>query len=153
MPAPDSITINTNHWRVPSAATAFDGWLEGTPSEAEKLQVIAKTIADRANWKPNAQAMALVIKLKSFIGCRVQIEFWDSCMWLFPEEAPYPLNATCRGVILLQDGDFLQAFIEVSNVVEVTTPDGYSSLSYLQKRPESEHVLAPLADLYQITKI
>jgi hypothetical protein len=149
----NSVTVKQNYWRVPSVENAFSGWLEGAPSDAERLQVIAKTIAKRKTWVPNSKALALVEKLKNFIGYRVQIEFWDSCMWLTPREGPYPLNSTVRGVVVLKDGDHLQAFLELSDLAEQPNVDGYSPMAYLQNRAESEFLLAPLADLYSIKKI
>jgi hypothetical protein len=149
----DTITVSTNYWRVPSADRSFQVWLEGAPTPEERMQVIAKTKAARKAWKPSAEAMALVEKLKNFIGYRVQIEFWDSCMWMFPEEGPYPLECDCKGVILLQDGDFLQAFIEVSDTAEQPNSDGYSPMSYLIKRGGSSFDLAPFSDLYSVTKL
>lgn len=149
----DSLTVSQNHWRVPSVERAFDGWLEGSPSEAEKLLVIAKAEADRAAWTPSTEAMALVERLKNFIGSRVQIQFWDSIMFCLEEEGPFPLFAICRGVILLRDGEFQQAYLELSDAVEQPNSEGYSPMSYLQRRADSVFDLAPLADLYQITKI
>ena len=149
----NSVTVKQNYWRVPSVENAFEGWLEGAPSETERLQVIAKTIAERKAWVPNSKALALVEKLKTFINFRVQIEFWDTCMWMFPEEGPYPLNATVKGVVVLQDGDHLQAFLELSDAVQQPNVDGYSPLGYLQERSESEFALSSLADLYSIKKI
>lgn len=153
MSNPNSITITTNHWRVPSAERALDGWLEGSPTEAEKLQVIAQAEAARAAWAPSTEAMALVEQLKAFIGSRVQIEFWDSCMWMFPEEGPYPLVATIQGVVLLQVGEHLQAYLEVSSPIAVPTSDGYDPMVFLLKRPESSHQLAPLSELYSVAFI
>ena len=149
----DSVTISTNFWRVPSVEKAFSGWLEGAPTEAEKLQVIAKTIADRKAWKPNAEAMELVETLKSFIGFRVQVQFWDSIMFLLEEEGPFPLNACVKGVVVLQVDGFPQAFLELSDPAEQPNSDGYSPRAYLEKRSESEFALASLADIYQVTKI
>jgi len=149
----DSLTVSTNFWRVPSVETAFSGWLEGCPTPAERLQVIAKAEADRKAWTPSVEAMRLMEKLKEFTGFRVQIEFWDNCMWLCPEEGPYPLNATCRGVVVLKDGDHLQAFLELSDPAEQPNLDGYSPMSYLQKKGVSAFDLAPLAHLYSIKKI
>jgi hypothetical protein len=149
----NSVTVKQNYWRVPSVENAFSGWLEGSPTETERLQVIAKTIAKRKAWVPNSKALALVETLKTFIGYRVQIEFWDSCMWMLPEEGPFPLNATVKGVVVLKDGDHLQAFLELSDAAEQPNVDGYSPMAYLKKRAESKFLLAPLADLYSIRKI
>jgi hypothetical protein len=148
----DTVTIATNYWRVPSVDHAFDGFLEGTVTEVEKLLVIAKTKAARAAWKPSAKATALVVQLKRFIGSRVKIQMWDCNMWLFPEEAPHPFSADCMGVIVLSIDGFQQAFIEVATVTVLTTPDGYDPMSYLQTRGESKFDLVPLAALYEVSR-
>ena len=33
-------TINAAHWRVPSEARAFDGWLEGRPTPAQRTAIL-----------------------------------------------------------------------------------------------------------------
>lgn len=151
MKAPDSIIVSTNFWRVPSVENAFSGWLEGAPTETERLQVIAKAEADRAAWAPSAEAMELVEQLKQFIGKKVTIQFWDSCMYLLEEEGPNPLVATLEGVVLLPDGEHLQAHMEVSSPIAVPTPDGYDPLVFLLKRSESQYQLAPLSELYSVS--
>ena len=147
------VIVRQNHWRVPNPERAFDGWLEGQPSDAERLKIIANAEAARAAWKPSAEGMALVKTLKTFIGQKVQIQFWDSIMNMLEEEGPSPLAATIEGVILLEDGEHLQAYMEVSNVAEVPTPDGYSPLRFLLQRNESKHLLAPLSELYKATPL
>ncbi len=149
----DFVVIRQNFWRVPSLESAFSTWLEGAPSELERLQVIAQAESARAAWAPSANALALAERLKSFVGYRVQIQFWDSCMFALEEEGPFPLNATCRGVILLQDRDFQQGYLELDHAVEQPNLDGYSPLSFLQQRSDSVWQLAPLADLYTIKKV
>lgn len=67
-PAPTKITVTTNHWRVPSAERAFDGWLEGKPSEEERRQCIEEALRKRAGWKPSKEAMELVEQLKAYVG-------------------------------------------------------------------------------------
>ena len=149
----DLVVVRHNYWRVPSPQRAFDGWLEGAPTESEKLHVIALAEADRASWKPSPEGMELVETLKNFIGKTVTIQFWDSCMYLLEQEGPYPLNATVKGVILLHDDEFLQAYLELSDAVEQPNSDGYSPMSYLQKRDGSVFHLASFANLYSVTKI
>ena len=153
MSKPDTVTITTNFWRVPSVGTAFSGWLEGTATEAEKLLVIAKTEATRAAWSPSTEAMELVERLKSFIGSRVTIQMWDSDMWLFPQEGPHPFSADCVGVIVINIDGFQQAFIEITNAKVLPTPDGYDPLTYLQTHAESNFQLVPLASLYEVGKV
>lgn len=108
------ITVGTNFWCVPTVEKTFSNWLEGAPTDAEKMMAIAQTEAARSVWKPSAEALQLVEKLKTLIGYKVQIQFWHACMFALEEEGPYPLNAMCRGVVVLQDGDFPQAFLELS---------------------------------------
>jgi len=152
MNKPDTVTITTNFWRVPSVETAFSGWLEGAATEAEKLLVIAKTEAARAAWSPSTEAIDLVVQLKRFIGTRVTIQMWDSDMWLFPQEGPHPFAADFIGVIVINIDGFQQAFIEVANVTVLTTPDGYDPMSYLQTHAESKFALVPLSTLYEVSR-
>jgi hypothetical protein len=149
----NSVIVRHNYWRVPSPERAFDGWLEGCPSAEELLQVIAKAEADRAAWKPRPEGMELVETLKAFVGYRVQIQFWDSCMYLLEQEGPYPLNAMIEGVILLTDDGFVQAYLELSDAVEQPNLDGYSPMGFLQKRGGSVFDMAALANIYSVTKI
>lgn len=149
-PAPIKITVTTNHWRVPSAERAFDGWIEGKPSEEERRQRIEEALRERADWKPSKEAMKLVEQLKVYVGCRAQIQFWDPIMYMLEEEGPFPLEADCKDVVLLQDGEFLQAYLVIDNIREIPTPDGYSPLRYLSCRDNIVGQLAPLSELYEI---
>ena len=67
-------------------------------------------------------------------------------------EAPFPFACDLMGVILLRDGEHLQAFLQVANVVEQPTPDGYSPLGFLVERSESENKLVPLSELYEVSR-
>lgn len=149
-PAPIKITITTSYWRVPSAERAFDGWIEGKPSEEEKRQRIEEALRERSGWKPSKEAMQLVEQLKAYVGCRVQIQFWDPIMYMLEEEGPFPLEADCKDIVLLQDGEFLQAYLVVDSIREIPTPDGYSPLRYLGRRDDIVGQLAPLSELYEI---
>ena len=132
---------------------AFSGILEGCPSELEKQQIIEAAKAARAAWKPTAEGMLLVERLKAFSGQRVRIQFWDTCMWLLENEGPYPAQANCHGVTLLQDGEFLQAYLMVSGVTEIPNEEGYSPSAYFIQRTDCEFLLAPFCDLYQVSKV
>lgn len=150
MKKPNTVTITTNHWYLPDVSKAFDLWLEGEPTPIERQEIIEKTIAERAKWKPSEAGMALFEALKVFIGWRVRIEFWDSGMHLFPDEAPFPVLADCHGLVLLDIEGFTQAFIQISNPVELPTPEGYSAQSFLKQSQDGQYLLAPLNGLYQI---
>ena len=138
---------------MPSEGRAFAGWLEGRPTEAQREAVVARARAQRANWKPDAEAWNQLLRLPSFVGRRVRIQFWDDgTMWLLAEdEWPHPIEARCEGIVTLMDDGHLQAFLLLSDVVEIKT-GGCSGLSYLVERGVN-HKLAPAADLYEIESI
>jgi hypothetical protein len=152
MSKPETVTITTNFWRIPSVGRAFENILEGCPSEKERQQIIDDAIAARAAWSPSVEALALVEQLKAFVGQRVRIQMWDSIMFILENEGPYPFECDLMGVILLQDGEHLQAYLEVTNVVEQPTPDGYSPLGFLVDRSESKNQLVPLSELYEVSR-
>ncbi len=149
----ETVTVSTNFWRVPSPERAFENILEGCPSEEERQQIIQDAVAARAAWKPCAEGFALVEQLKAFVGLRVSIQMWDSIMFVLENEGPYPFECDCLGVILLQDGDHLQAYLEVENVVAKPTPDGYTPLGFLIGRSESKFQLVPLSELYEVSRV
>lgn len=144
------ITISTNHWCVPSVERALDGWLEGKPSEKLIRQAKANAFKERAAWKPSDEGLQLVEQLKAFIGTRVQIQFWTSIMFMCDEEGPFPLEGDCKDVLLLQQGDFLQAFMALDNVREIHTPEGFTPMGYLITVDGIHGQLAPLANVYEV---
>lgn len=148
------ITISHNHWRVPNVERAFSGILEGCPTPQERQNILEETKAARVAWKPTPEGWTLVEQLRGFAGCNIRIQFWDSCMWMLEEEGPYPALAHCHGVTLLTDCDgFLQAYVMVSGVKEFPNEDGYSPEGYFQQRADCEFLLAPFADLYEISRV
>ena len=149
----ESLVISTNYWRIPSPEHALDGWIEGNPSQAKRQKAIAAATAARQVWKPSDEAFNLVEQLNGFTGNKVQLQFWDSIMFLLEPEGPYPALADCLGVTLLRDDGFLQAYLMVEGVKEVPTAGGYSPEGYFIKRADCEYLLAPVADLYSIAKI
>ena len=94
--------------------------------------------------------MQLLEQLKVYIGHRVQIQFWDPIMYMLDEEGPFPLEADCKDVVLLQDGEFLQAYLVVDSIREILTPEGYSPLGFLCRRDNIVGQLASLSELYEI---
>lgn len=147
------ITISTDHWLVPSVGRALDGWIEGKPSEQEVHQAKAKAIKARAEWKPSKEGLQLVQQLKLFIGSRIQIQFWDSIMLMCEEDGPFPLEADCTDVLLLQRDGFLQAFILLNNQRMIPTPEGFTSMGYLTTLDGTDGKLASLADMYEILPV
>ena len=153
MSSTDSVTISTNYWRVPSVETAFSGVLEGCPTENQRQKMIEEAKASRASWKPSTEAMALVEQLKLFVGFRVEIQFWDSIMFMLEEEGPFPAEVDCVGVTIMTDGEFPQAYLQVHDVKEIPNADGYSPASYFQERADCNYLHAPLADIYSVSKV
>ena len=144
------ITISTNHWYIPSAERALDGWFEGKPSQKEIRQAQATAIKERAAWKPTEEGLQLVEQLKAFIGTRIQIQFWISIMSMCDEEGPFPLESDCKDVLLLQQGEFLQAFMVLDNLRVIPKPEGFTPLGFLTTVNGVHGQLAPLADIYEV---
>jgi hypothetical protein len=151
--ATQKMTIETNYWRIPSKEGAFSGFVEGRLTDEDRLRVIQEAEAARKVWKPTAEALQLIADLKAFVGCRVRLQFWDSIMMWNEIEGPFPCDVDLIGVVVLQVDGFPQAFLKVSNVIEVPNEHGYSAKSYFQQRPECLHLLAAVADLYEICKL
>lgn len=144
------IKISHNPWYVPDPDHALDGWLEGGATKKEISQARAKARKERAAWQPTEEGMQLAEQMKVFIGTRVQIQFWDSCMLACDEEAPYPLEADCKDVLLMQQGKFLQAYMVLDNVRAIPTPEGYMPRSYLIAMGGIPGQLAALANVYEV---
>ena len=148
------LTFDRRPWFIPSEGRAFEGWLEGRPTVAQREEALARARRLRAVWKPRAQAWDQLIQLQSFVGQRVRIQFWDpGTMYLLGEdEWPHPVEAQCDGVVTLIDQGHLQAFLLLLDPVEVKT-GGCSGLSYLVERSAVNRKLAPLADLCEIETV
>ena len=144
------ITISTNHWYVPSPEHALDGWFEGKPSEKMIRQARAKAMKERAAWKPSVEGLQLVEQLKTFIGTRVQIQFWISIMSMCDEEGPFPLEGDCKDVLLLQQGGFLRAFMALDNLRVIPKPEGFTPMGFLTTVDGVYGQLASLADVYEV---
>ena len=148
-----TVTVTTNYWRVPSVGRAFDGWLEGEPTEEERQKVIEETLATRKAWKPSEEAMQLVEQLKPFVGGRVRIQLWDSAMWMREEDGPFPFDADLAGVVLLEEEGFLQAYLQLDKVTELPNDEGYSPQGYFLRLEDCNYLRTSLADLYSVTKV
>jgi len=116
------ITISWNFWQVPSPSNVLSGYMVGRPSEEEIRKLEEDALKRRLEWEPNQQAMKLFEDLNVFIGHRVHIQFWDSIMSMLDEEAPPPLEADCKDVVILNvdmRGDvFPQAYLVIDNIGE-----------------------------------
>ena len=71
-------------------------------------------------------------------------------MYMLEDEGPFPLEGDCRDVLVLQQGDFLQAFMVLDNIRAIPTPEGYSPMGYLTTVAGIDGQLAPLANVYEV---
>lgn len=99
--------LETAHWRIPSKARAFDGWLEGAPTPDQRAAVLAEVARKRVSWAPSKEAWSQLRDLEQFIDRRVRLQFWDNIMHLLEDEGPYPMLSDCRGIVLLRQEKFL----------------------------------------------
>jgi hypothetical protein len=148
----NSITVTKNHWCVPNEARAFDGWMEGRPTEMQKQEVLEAARIARAAWKPSDEGFELVEQLKGFVGSRVQVQFWDPIMFMLEDEGPFPIQADLVKVMLQEDEGFLQAYLVLTNFTEISTKDGYSAMGFIGKTDSDGNCLASLADIYRISR-
>jgi hypothetical protein len=77
-------TLETAHWRVPSAERAFDGWLEGARTPEQRAATLAEVARKRGAWVPSEGAWSQLRDLECFIARRVRIQFWDKIMCCKP---------------------------------------------------------------------
>lgn len=150
---PETVTIRTNHWKIPDPAEALDGWIEGVPSDAQ-----VKAARDQASnaqevWRPDEEAFLLVGQLTSFIGFRVRIQFWDSIMLMLEDEGPFPFECDCRDVVILSLGKHPQAYMVVDSLSELPTPDGYSALRSIDDLKIEGRQLLPVARIYEVLAV
>jgi hypothetical protein len=73
-------------------------------------------------------------------------------MYMLEEEGPFPIEAKLIGTTLQEDEGFLQAYMLLSEVREVPTPNGCTAMRFL-KKSSSGNCDASLADLYRIEKL
>jgi hypothetical protein len=71
-------------------------------------------------------------------------------MFLLEDEGPYPLLANCRGIALLQNEGFLQAYLILDHTEELPNSSGYSPASFLDMKTEPGLTLAPVAELLEL---
>ena len=146
-------TIQTAHWRIPSEARAFEGWLEGSPKPEQRAARLAEIARQRENWIPSSEAWSELRDLGRFIGQRVEIQFWDPIMVLLEEEGPYPVLADCDGIALLRDERFLQAYLVLDRIEERPNSEGYSPTRFLERKTKLGSTLASVAELSEIAAV
>ena len=134
-------------------STAFNGVVEGAPSTAQREAIIADTLQRRSNWTPPPEAWALLKRLETFIGAKVQLQYWCADMAWDEGDGPSPVTVTCTAIVTQHDDGFEQAYLVVTDVTEVVDAEGYSSSSFLKPIGDDLSWLAPINGLYRIFAI
>lgn len=146
-------TVGAAHWRIPSEVRAFEGWLEGSPTQEQKTARLAEVARQRENWVPNNEAWGSLQDLECFIGQRVRVQFWDPIMFLLDDEGPYPVHADCLGIVLLRQESFLQAYLILDRIEEYPTERGSSPKKFLKLESELNVTLASVGELLELETI
>jgi hypothetical protein len=146
-------TLKRSHWRVPTEAHAFDGWLEGVPTPDQRAERLAQVALQRQTWVPSEEAWNQLRDLERFIGREVCIEFWDSIKFFHEDEGPYPILADCKGIVLLRDEGFLQPYMIVDQIKELPNSLGYPPTSFLDSGKITGLTLGSIAELYEVTTL
>jgi hypothetical protein len=120
------------HWRVPDMENAFEGRVVGKITAAERSKKSAEIEELRTHWSPSEDAMSLIEVLKSFVGRRMKIQFWDPIMYLLDDEGPNPVLGICEDVVIQRDGVFLQAYLVLNGAKEIPTLKGSPSINFLK---------------------
>ena len=146
------IIFDRAYWKIPSAKSAFDGYLEGAPTAEEKKQIIDKAIREQKSWEPSKEAWDQFNKAKDAIGNEVEVQLWDPIMSLCDDEGPYPILAQCNGSTLISNEECKQqAYLILENVRNQKTPHGYDGISLLRDAGGEGVFLLPLASIYSIS--
>ena len=140
------IEIPMNHWRVPDVENAFEGRIVGKITAEERRKKSAEIEEFRTHWSPSEEAMRLVEVLKSFIGRRMKIQFWDPIMYLLDDEGPNPLVGLCEDIVIQRDDAFLQAYLVLDGAKEIPTLRGSSSIDFMNNGK-----YAPLAKICDVS--
>ena len=74
-------------------------------------------------------------------------------MYLLEDEGPYPVLADCRGIVLLREQGFLQAYLIFDDVEELPDSSGYSAGKFLDSAKMPGFTLAPVAELLEIMTV
>jgi hypothetical protein len=113
----NNIIKGFNHWRIPSGEGVL--YLEGEPTEQERVKNRQQTAEYRKVWQPNQTALTVYSQLKFLEGNQVTIQLWDDLMVMLPEEGPLPFSCKLLKVFKknIKEGDrgFNQLFIEFKN--------------------------------------
>ena len=142
--------IHQAHWRVPSEERAFEEWLEGAPTPAQRETRLAEVRAERDAWVPSRAAHEQLHELQAFVGKRVRVQFWDPIMAMLDDEGPFPLVADCRDIATMVEGGFKQAYLLLDNIVEQPDGYGYSPARFLKRYPDTHLARAPISELFEI---
>ena len=72
-------------------------------------------------------------------------------MFMLEDDGPFPLEGDCHDVVILHRDGFPQAYLAITNICEIPTPDGYSPLGEIEEAEGAESQLAPVSKIFQIS--
>ena len=144
------IILCGNPWRMPSEERAFEGMIAGRPTKTQRADRLRQVRAAREAWKPSADAMALVDRMRTMVGKRICMQIWDPIMELLEDEGPFPIAGICMEVTVREEGGFPQAFISLSETSERITLHGYAALARFSDQSSPGCVAIPVAEINAI---
>ena len=105
------------YWKIPSGEGVM--YIEGSPTEEQRLKNRIATAERRKVWQPSTEAIELFNTLKSNEGSNVVVQIWDEIMEMCPDEGVLPFRCELVRVftesIKVDDREFIQLFIEFRN--------------------------------------
>lgn len=140
-------------WCVPSVENAFEGWLEGSPTEEQRQRIVGRALQAQQGWVPSAEAWAQLEVAKACIGHRVQLQIYDIIIVILAvDEGPYPMTATCLDVVTgTNDEGITEAYLLLEGVECLPTEDGYDGRAqFLHPVGTEGRVMVNLGDLYSV---
>ena len=108
--------------------------LRAAPRQMNAPQSLPKCVVSAETWAPSKESWGQLRDLEHFIGRRVRLKFWDKIMHLLEDEGPYPTLSDCRGIVLLRQEGFLQAYLILSRIEELPNSSGYPPAKFLDSK-------------------
>ena len=145
------ITFDKAHWRIPSVERAFDGILEGKPTDEEQKDIIEKAQRGHDDWSPSKEAWEQFEEMKKIIDHVIVVQIWDPIMFMLDDEGPYPMQSLCTGLhLIVNEEGKSQAYMSLKNVRLIKTPGGFDASSRLLASGSADESLLSFADIYEV---
>ena len=106
--------LGFGEWIIPSGEGVI--YMEGAPSNEERVLNRKRTAIRRKNWNPSEKALEIFRQLVLLQGSWVEIQLWNEFMLWDEDEGANPFECNLMNVyvktINQKDRDFLQLFVE-----------------------------------------